>query len=158
MVYSKNRQSGFSLIEILISAIVLAVGMLGIAALQLNSIRYNNSAQLRSIAVAQAGNMIDRMMANTAGIDAGAYNNVSGTPSLPGCTTCTPGQIAQRDINLWNSANSTLLPSGQGTITRNGNQFTMVIRWDNERTGATGTGCSGNAQVDLTCLIMEVEL
>lgn len=158
MFYSINRQSGFSLLEILISAIVLAVGMLGIAALQLNSIRYNNSAQLRSIAVAQVSNMVDRMLANTAGVEAGSYNSVSGTPSLPSCTTCTPGQIAQRDTYMWNSSNGLLLPSGQGTITRTGNQFTLVIRWDNERTGATGTGCSGNAQVDLTCLTVEVEL
>lgn len=153
-----NKQKGFSLLEVLISAVVLAVGMLGIASLQLNAIRYNNSAQLRSIAIAQAGNMIDRMMANGEGINAGSYNNISGTPSLPVCSTCTPGQIAQRDVYLWNTGNSQLLPSGQGTIVRSGNQFTVTIRWDNERNGATGLGCSGNAAVDMTCLIVEVQL
>ncbi|QRN04310.1 type IV pilus modification protein PilV [Legionella sp. MW5194] len=158
MKHWASQQKGFSLIEVLVSSFVLALGLLGIASLQMNAIRYNQTAQLRSIAIAQAGNMVDRMMANSAGIQSGAYNNISGTPSLPNCTTCSAGQIAQRDVHIWNSTNSTLLPQGQGTITRNGNQFTVIMRWDNERTGVNGTGCSGDADVDLTCLIMEVEL
>lgn len=153
-----NKQQGFSLLEVLISAFVLAIGLLGIASLQLNAIRYNSSALLRSIAVAQASNMVDRMIANAEGIKSGAYNNISGTPAMPSCTTCTNGQMAQRDVHIWNSANSLLLPSGQGSITRNGNQFLMVIRWDNDRTGATGTGCSGNSQIDLACLTLQVQL
>lgn len=153
-----GKQEGFSLLEVLISTLVLAIGLLGIAGLQLNAVRFNSSAQLRAIAVSQAGNIIDRMMANPAGVDSSAYNNVSGTPSDPSCSVCTPAQIAQHDIHQWNTNNATLLPLGQGTVTRNGDLFVVTVRWDNERTGATGTACSGNEQVDLTCLTMEVQL
>lgn len=152
------RQGGFSLLEVLISTIILSVGLLGIAALQSNAIRYNHSAQLRSIAIAQASNMLDRIQANSTGLDAGSYDAVSGIGSMPSCTTCSSSQIAQRDIYQWNTLNQQLLPSGQGTITRNGNQLTLTLRWDNDRTGATGTACGGNSLVDLTCFIMEVQL
>ncbi|MFC3907877.1 type IV pilus modification protein PilV [Legionella dresdenensis] len=151
-----RRQNGFSLLEVLISTVVLAIGLLGIAALQANAIRYNQSAQLRSIAVAQISNMIDRLVANPTGVTAGFYNSVTGIPAMPSCTTCSASEIALRDTNEWNTANRLLLPSGQGTITRNGNQFVITIRWDNARTGAAGLGCSGDADVDLTCLAMEV--
>ncbi|MGQ3888173.1 type IV pilus modification protein PilV [Legionella sp. CNM-1927-20] len=158
MIVRKSKQYGFSLLEVLISVIVLAVGLLGIAALQARAVHDNHSALLRSIAINQINNMIDRMQSNYAGVNAGAYNNVSGTGTMPTCTTCSSTQIAQRDIYQWNTTNAQLLPSGQGTVTRNGQRFTVTLFWDNDRTGATGTTCSGNTNVDLTCLRVEVEL
>ncbi|WP_133126917.1 type IV pilus modification protein PilV [Legionella nagasakiensis] len=155
---SAKHQNGFSLIEVLISVIVLAIGLLGVAAIQLNMIRYNHSAQMRSIAISQANNMLDRMRANYSGVKTGLYNNLSGIPDNPGCTTCSSSQIAQLDAYQWNSKNALLLPSGQGTVVGNGNRYTITLYWDNNRTGATGLNCSGNAQVDLTCLAVEAQL
>lgn len=151
-------QAGFSLLEVLISVVVLAIGLLGIAGMQLSLIRYNQSAHMRSIAVAQVNNMLDRMRANYEGVKANHYNNISGIPDDPNCTSCTPSQIAQRDAHIWNTFNAKLLPSGQGTVSSNGNRYTVTLRWDNNRTGATGLGCSGNEKVDLTCLIVEAQL
>ena len=153
-----KHEHGFSLVEVLISVLVLTIGLLGIAALQANVIKYNHSAQLRSIAVYQAANMIDRMRANVAGVNAGNYNNAQGIPSAPSCTSCSSSETAAKDINAWNTDNAALLPAGQGTVTGNGTVFTVTVRWDNDRTGATGTNCSGNSQVDLSCVIMGVEL
>lgn len=102
--------------------------------------------------------MIDRMRANYPGVSSGAYNTISGIPSKPSCSTCTSAETAQKDAYQWNTANARLLPSGQGTVTRNGAQFIITIRWDNHRSGATGLGCSGNHAVDLTCLTMAVKL
>ncbi len=154
----KRKQSGFSLLEVLVSVVILAIGLLGIAALQAKTIQYNHSAQLRSIAIEQVSSMIDRMRANYAGVEAGLYNNASGIPKAPNCVSCTNAEIATRDINQWNTENALLLPLGQGTISSNGSNYIITLRWDNDRTGATGTGCSGNTKVDLTCLIMEVRL
>lgn len=153
-----KKQQGYSLLEVLISVVVLAVGMLGIAALQANAIQFNQSAQLRAVAITQIGNMVDRMLANSSGIDAGAYNDITGIPSNPSCTVCSSAQVAVRDAHEWNTLNSQLLPSGQGTVTRNGDRLLITMRWDNSRTGANGLDCSGNTSIDLTCLIMEVQL
>ena len=152
------KQQGFSLLEVLISVVILSIGMLGIAAMQASAIRYNHSAELRSLAVTQASNMVDRMLANSQGVTNGSYSNATGMPADPNCSTCTSTQIAQRDIHEWNSSNQQLLPSGQGTIVRNANRFIITIRWDNDRSGATGLGCSGNLSVDMACLIMEVQI
>lgn len=153
-----HREQGLSLIEVLISVVVLAIGLLGIAALQSNAVKYNHSAQLRSIAIAQANNMIDRMYANHAAVDAGSYNNVSGIPADPGCTSCSASQIAQYDARVWNTNNALLLPSGQGTVVKNADRWLVTLRWDGNRSGATGLGCSGNTDIDLSCLILEIKL
>ena len=66
--------------------------------------------------------------------------------------------MAQFDLFEWNTQNAALLPQGQGTVVANGNQFTLTIRWDNDRSGVNGTNCSGDTSVDLTCLIMDVRI
>lgn len=154
-----GKEKGFGLIEVLVSVVIVAIGLLGIAAMQAHSVRYNHSAQLRSTAITQASNMIDRMSANQQGVQEGQYNSISGTPSDPGCSTCSTAQIAQKDAHEWNTNNATLMPSGQGTVAAaGGSRYTITIRWDGNRTGATGTGCSGNTDIDLSCLIVEVQL
>lgn len=151
-------QKGFSLLEVLISVLVVSIGMLGIAALQANAIRYSHSAELRSIAVVQAANIADRMIANSRGVQNGSYNAIVGIPSIVSCNPCTSAQIAQNDTSEWNLANQNLLPNGQGAITRNGDRFIITVRWDNNRSGVTGLGCSGDLDVDLACVTMEVQI
>lgn len=139
-------QYGFGLIEVLISVVVLAVGLLGIAGLQLTMIRDNHAAYMRSIAIAQTSNMMDRMRANYEGVKAGYYNNISGTPGDPNCSPCSSSQLAQLDAHEWNTQNAQLLPSGQGTVLGGGSQFTISVCWDASRSGS------------LVCLPREVEL
>lgn len=150
--------NGFSLLEILISVVVLSIGLLGIAALQTRSVNYVHSGELRSIASYQAYNMLDRIRANKAGRLAGNYASVSGIGSDPSCSTCSPIQIAQKDQFEWNSNNANLLPQGQGTVIQNGNIYTITVYWDNHRSGATGLGCSGDTSVDLSCIQVSTEL
>lgn len=155
---SKNKQRGFNLLEVLISVVVLSIGLLGIAAMQLKMMRFNHSAHMRSTAIAQVNNMIDRMRANYDGVQAGQYDNISGIPSAPNCSECTVSEIAQQDTYIWNTYNNELLPSGQGQVTKSNGKYTITLRWDNNRTGATGLNCSGDDEVDLTCLQVEVLL
>lgn len=152
---------GFSLLELLVSVVILAIGLLGMAALQSNSMRFNHDAHLRAVAISQVNTMIDRMRANNQGIEDGNYNSLSGIPNpAPTCagSSCTPAEVAQLDIFNWNTANAAVLPAGQGSITAAGSLHTITIRWDNSRSGATGTGCSGDPAVDLMCLTMTVRM
>jgi len=150
--------AGFGLIEVLITLVVLSLGLLGLAGLQATSMRFNHDSQLRSMAVLQAYAMADRMRANPVALAAGQYNSVSGVPTDPNCTTCTPAQMATRDAFEWNTSNAALLPAGQGTVTVNGNLHAVTVHWDNNRSGVTGLGCSGNPTVDLTCFRLSVQL
>lgn len=149
---------GFSLLEILISVLVLSIGLLGIAALQTKSVNYTHSGELRSIATYQAYNMLDRIRANKAGRTAGNYASMSGSGTDPACDTCSPSQIAQKDHYEWNDANANLLPQGQGTVAQTANVYTITVFWDNHRSGATGLDCSGDSTVDLSCIQVSTEL
>ena len=150
---------GFSMVEILVTIFILAVGLLGLAGLQATGLKNNQSAYQRTVALQQAYDMADRIRANPVGKDAGEYDDVSGTPGDPGCITagCTAAEIAQFDANEWNTDNAALLPSGAGTVTRNGSLFTVTLMWDDDHTGASGTNCSGDTSVDLTCFSLTFE-
>lgn len=159
---TRAGQGGTTLLEVLIALLVLMAGFLAVAGLQTVALGNNHSAFLRSQAVLQAHDMSDRMYANTAGVQAGAYNAISGTPSDPGCLTnaepehssletlsCTPAQMAQFDAFEWNTANAALLPSGAGTVTGpTGNGvYTITLSWqEQEADGAAAKTFSFQVQ------------
>lgn len=136
-------EKGFTLIEVLVAVVMLAIGLLGVAGLQLMGQRTNDSAYLRSQAALQAYDMTDRMRANLAGVRAGGYDDVSGTGSDPECidSGCTPLALAQYDAFEWNTTNQTVLPSGQGTVVFDAgtSTFAIEVAWDDDRDGATTT-------------------
>src|SRR6185295_1538044 len=69
-----RRSRGFTMIEVLVSLVVLSIGLLGVAALQLTSLRSNHSSAMRSQATFLAYDIIDRMRANRAAAIAGKYD------------------------------------------------------------------------------------
>lgn len=84
-----NGSAGFTLIEILISVVVLAIGLLGMAALQMNGLRNNQSAYFRAQATQLAYDMADRMRTNIVeardAASGGTYNN--GASTANNCAT-----------------------------------------------------------------------
>jgi len=142
---------GTSLMEVLVTVVVLSVGLLGLAGLQAAGQRNAHHAYLRSQAVVLAYDILDRMRANPAGVRAGAYDAIGGPVPDPGCIQvgCAPGQLAQHDAHEWQQAIRTQLPGGSGTVSRSGTRFQILVAWDEK--GATGTGCPAGRM----CLILE---
>lgn len=141
---SLRRQRGFTLMEVLISLIVLSIGLLGLAGLQMNGLKSNNSSYQRTQASLLANEMLDRIRANRAGLLLGYYSSISGTPPAnPNCLTtgCTVQQIANYDAFLWAGELADRLPLGTGTVTGNGANtiFTITVNWDDNRSGAADT-------------------
>lgn len=106
-----------------------------------------------------AYDMLDRMRANMQGVETGNYNDLlANAPSDPNCinTGCSVQQIAEYDAFAWSEKLAELLPTGKGKVIGNGpgSVFTITVMWDDQRTGATGTNCSGDPQVDLTCFTL----
>ncbi len=131
-----KTNSGFTLIEVLISMLVLAVGLLGLAGLQATSLRYNQSAYNRSQATQLVYDMTDRMRANVAG--AATYTALlpSEATAKTDCLTttgCMPADMAENDLFEWNSAVTTVLPGGAGTISVADGVFSITITWDDDR-------------------------
>ena len=119
---NKRTQRGSGLIESLISILVVSIGFLGFAGLQVNGLAAANDSLFRSKAVYLSYQMADRVRANLPAANAGAYNNfTSQTAASPGCTitvNCTATQMAQNDFNEWLAEVQTgsVLPSGAGVI------------------------------------------
>lgn len=132
---SRNATHGVGLIEVLISILVLAIGMLGIAALQATTLRNSQGALERSQATIQTYSILDSMRANVARARAGDYNRGMACP-LAG----TPATLAERDIANWiGHLTAQLGPNACGSIncaniagTTNAT-CSIDVQWDTER-------------------------
>jgi type IV pilus assembly protein PilV len=125
-----NKYSGFTLIEVLVAVVIMALGLLGLAALQGGGVKFNQSAYNRSQATHLAYELADRMRANSSPAAIASYLDVDGGgmdylqspqppgPSSPNCktTACSAGEMAAADINQWRAAISATLPKGCGSI------------------------------------------
>ncbi|WP_394752089.1 type IV pilus modification protein PilV [Crenothrix sp.] len=136
-----NNNTGFTLIEVLIAMMILAVGLLGLAALQASSLRNNQSAYYRSQATQLAYDIADRMRVNVA--SAATYTVADSANVHDSCLAiegCTPAEMAEHDLYEWNTAIQSILPSGTGTITgatvAGVSTYKVDINWDDNRDDA----------------------
>ena len=158
-----ERQQGFSLIEVLVTMIIVAIGLMGLISLMLTGVQANATSSMRTMAINQAYDIADRMRANLAGVQAGDYSGVvpPGSSStcpisaasnvspptqtaLAGCATnncvsasCTAANLADRDKCVWHNANAVLLPSGSGAICKDNanNWYSIHVSWDDSKSG-----------------------
>jgi len=149
-----SEQEGLSLIEVLVALVVISVGLLGIAGMQVTSLRSNATAYHHSQAIWYAYDMADRIRLNQIAVTAGSYNAVSvdGTEAAVDCSVgCNPATLATFDAYEWGRQLLTL-PAGEGAVVANGDgTFTISVMWD-ERGGTVGTGCDPTNLADKTCV------
>ncbi len=124
--------AGFTMVEVLITLVILAVGLLGLAGLQVRSLSGSHGAYLRTQAAQYAADMVDRMLANRGAATAGNYNLAMGA------TPCALTTVACNDLVEWhNLLNGTInvtggLPGGRGSIAVDADHVvTVVVQWDN---------------------------
>ncbi|MBT8435461.1 MAG: type IV pilus modification protein PilV [Gammaproteobacteria bacterium] len=162
MLVKNKIQQGVTLIEAMIALLVISVGLLGIASLQITAMSQNASSLNHSQAVWFAYNMSDRIRANTAA----QFNNYNGINTSTGYTqdcmtlNCSDAQMVVADAADWETMVETL-PSGQGIITSSpdailGTVLQVTVMWDDDGTGAGGTNCGPDPAVDLTCYTLTV--
>ena len=169
-VSARGGVAGFTLLEVLISIVVIAFGMLGVAGLQAFALKNGQSASLRSVATVLASDMIDRMHANPVGATDGRYDeggtNGVAAKLIPACLAagCTnPSELAQHDLAEWKAAIAAALPNataivcldseigtdaskkeGDTTICdRAGTQYVVYIWWRDDRNRGTAAGTLG---------------
>lgn len=122
MKNSVQQQRGITLIEILVTVIILSIGFLGLASVQLAGTKNVTNSQNRTLATLYAYDMVERMRANIAGIDNSSYHDSSTkTATDPNCTTCSFSDQAAKDVFEWKqlieaSPINGGLPGGLGTI------------------------------------------
>ena len=120
-------QEGMTLVEVLVALVILGVGLLGAAAVQLNALKYTDSARMTSQASFIAYDLMDRIRANAAA-DYTIAPPASGNPDVT------------RDQDLFDfNANivSSLGASATGSVTVNRQVYTITITWDDSRAANT---------------------
>ncbi|AZC33514.1 type IV pilus modification protein PilV [Pseudomonas chlororaphis] len=119
----RSVQAGMTLIEVLVAVLILGVGLLGAAAVQLNALRYTDSALMTSQASFIAYDMLDRIRANSA---------ADYTVAAPD----TGNFSVVRDQDLYDfkrNIESFGGPTAEGHISLKQGVFTISITWDDSR-------------------------
>lgn len=115
----RPRRRGIALMEAMIAILLLSIGALGYAALQIKGLSASSSSMWRSKAGNLAYEMADRMRANRAGAVAGAYNALGAPQTVTDCgaaADCTPVRMALLDHSQWNASLANELPGGSGVV------------------------------------------
>lgn len=141
------RQRGMTLIEILVAVVVLSIGLLGLAGLQLKGMQVNQGSIYRWQAAMLAQDIADRMRADRASASAGNYTLAAG-----GAASGSGSPATQASINQW-LTQVAALPAGSAVITAPtgpaSNQVTITVGWVDTRAnagvGATGASASSAA-------------
>ena len=134
-VAMKAEQTGFTLTEVLVAIVVLAIGLLGLAGLQALGLRGNHGAYLKTQAVLAARDIIERMRVNRTPLAGGYQIDSLNAIAAADCISnpCNPARMKAFDWWEWKQALARL-PGGDGAIDLHSNRVTVTIRW-NERAG-----------------------
>lgn len=127
-----DKQRGFTMLEVLVSMVVIALGLLGYAGLQAASMKNANTAYLRSQATLLSHDMVERMRVNRAVALAGTYNIAIGA-------SAGGGGVAGNDLNEWKRNLQQSLPAGDGAVVVMGvggaGTVQITIQWDDDGDG-----------------------
>ena len=124
-----RNQSGATLIEALVAILVLSLGMLGMAGLQLNALSFQKSSWAQHRISELTIDIVEKMQSNPIATNSGRYNYdttyavasvaalpVSGCASLTATVACTSQQIAADDLSSWLAKARQSLPGGAVSI------------------------------------------
>ena len=114
-----NRQTGFSMVEVLVALVVLAIGLLGIAALYLNSLQSGRTAIYRTQAITLAADLADRIRMNRTAQASYATLFADAEAAVATCVTtggCSDADLASTDLANWKAQIAQQLPNGQGQV------------------------------------------
>jgi type IV pilus assembly protein PilV len=179
---SMKKQFGVSLVEVLITMVITAIGLLGLLGLQAKSMSSHKDTFDKKSAAEMVSQMSERIRANHLGFMSDNYASIlnigdpiSAGPVCGGATACTPAQIAALDLSTWQTDLRARLPEsgafistspGAGaTMATNGTSVRISVVWmeQNSQTGAdpdcTALGIASSSAPNspaVRCLTAEV--
>lgn len=173
-----GRECGVSLIEVLVTVVVLSIGLLGLAGMQASGTKFNHSAYLRSQATNLAYDMADRMRASRDVALLGAYDTALATTYAgvgPACGALMAAYTPGNDVDQWKHCLETRLPAGRGRVTRlaagtaygdgcgqvlpatTEDVIVVEVRWDNARL-RTLRGLAADVEPALECFVVRTDV
>ena len=150
-----GKSRGDTMIEVLVTVIILAVGVLGVAAMQVTTLQNLNSSYSTSVAEIVAEDFSERMRANPVAALANDYVHSTLPTTTTDCVNnaCTLTQLATYDKESWWATLTGVLPAATGQVARiaGTNTFVITVRWDDDRSGSAATNCPVQTTADLDC-------
>ena len=135
---SPSRTRGFSILEILVALLVMAAGIIGIAALYSDAAQTNSEAQLHTRAAALAAEIAKRIEENSAGRV--GYAGTVGVLCAPDERPSNAQDAAANEAACWEDQVEQALPNGFGTITRDTStspvSYVVSVSWSAPERGA----------------------
>ncbi len=127
----RRRQRGATLIEVLIAALILALGLLSVALLQATGLKNTDSAAFYSQATTLATEVMDRMRINRTSALAGNYDIAIGAAP-------SGGGIEDADLTGWKANIAGRLPAGDGAVdcTTTAGLCVVTVQWNDSRATA----------------------
>ncbi len=113
-----GQARGFTLIEALVTLVILSIGVLALTVLQMQTLLDNRTASMRNIATVMAYNLADQIRSNETATKAGTYNLPTGQ-TTPACYTaagCPTDAMARSSFQDWVDDLADALPAGSGTV------------------------------------------
>jgi type IV pilus assembly protein PilV len=135
-----HPQSGFTIVEVLVALVVLAIGLLGIAALYLNSLQSGRTAIYRTHAINLAADLADRIRMNRTAQAAYGTAFADNEAAVGTCITtggCSDADLASTDLFNWKAELAEQLPNGQGQVVvvlpvsaGEPTSYVITVRWN----------------------------
>lgn len=171
MTHTLKRQRGISLIEVLVSLMILALGLLGLSGLQSRAMLTSQSSYYRSIAADLAADLAERIRANRspylASSDADAIalppdfarcaRDSSGSIS---CSNQTGGRSAYQvaaEMAAWNTSLVNSLPNASFTLSSSAGSSTGLLRYVLTINWADNRGKTSSTDTAATSYITVIE-
>jgi type IV pilus assembly protein PilV len=156
---SRSFQTGVGLIEVMIAVLVLSIGFLGVAALQIMSLSTNNSAMARSMATIDSYSILDAMRADrTNALTNNAYATTFTADNCP----AQGATLATYQLNAWCTRLAADLGAlsttkGQVACTAASGACTVTITFDDSRASNAGVN-TASQQTQLVTVTTQVVL
>lgn len=158
----KNFQAGFSLIEVLVTMVILSFGLLGVAGLLVSGVSNAASSEAMSKASQLAADMADRIRANPVVAVSATSEYIT---TYADVAPSSPATIAQRDKKEWLDALAAQLPQGDGKITNTVSsgqrKVEIEVRWSNclgTLSDAARILCTTNSAASFKTVTFELRL
>lgn len=113
-----QSRNGFSMIEVLVALLVLAVGLLGVLVMQARGLQFNQAGYMQSQAMFMAEDIVERIRTNQSAINAYDIDfSDAGDSSAGFCDgVCSDTELAASDLYQWKLDLAKVLPKGDGRV------------------------------------------